>query len=246
MRGPGHFKHNLAMGTAAVAVARSETMLRGPTLGIPCKTAAGHAELAVRQRGLSQRHRTLLFIVDGKRTLDEVIELGARAGVPRAYIDELMALGLVVLAAPASLALETVTPAHEAAVTGWSHEPTQPAPLSRQTDSPQGLPLAAWRQAAHPQEAGDTVAFEEAVTNTQLAAVDAMDASVAEARALMMQALRAHAPVSGAVTMLRLRRARQRPALIGLFDEVHARLERHRDPVELQQLMERVARLLAS
>lgn len=215
-------------------------------MGIPCKTAAGHAELAVRQRGLSQRHRTLLFIVDGKRTLEEVIELGARAGVPRAYIDELMALGLVVMAAPASGAAVAAATAREAEASAWSNEPTVPAPLSRQPEAATLGALAAWRQGAHPQDAGDTVAFDEAVTNTQLAAADAMDDAVAEARTLMMQALRAHAPVSGAVTMLRLRRARQRPALIGLLDEVQARLERHRDEVELQQLMQRVARLLAS
>lgn len=218
-------------------------------MGIPCKTAAGHAELAVRQRGLSQRHRTLLFIVDGKRSLEEVVELGTRAGVPRAYIDELMDLGLVVMAAVSSTAAVATADAvshRDAEANAWSNEPTEPAPLSRQSDLPAGAALAAWRQGAHPQDAGDTVAFDEAVTNTQLAAVDAMDDAVAEARTLMMQALRAHAPVSGAVTMLRLRRARRRQALIGLLDEVHARLERHRDGVELQQLMERVARLLAS
>lgn len=214
-------------------------------MGIPCKTAAGHAELAVRQRGLSQRHRTLLFIVDGKRSLEEVIELGARAGVPRAYIDELLALGLVVMAAPVSTAAVPEAPQLRARDDDWM-APTEPAPLSRQPEWSAGAALAAWRQSPHTQDAGDTVAFDEAVTNTQLAAVDAMDDAEAEARTLMMQALRAHAPVSGAVTMLRLRRARQRQALIGLLDEVHARLERHRDQAELQQLMERVARLLAS
>lgn len=196
-------------------------------MGIPCKTAAGHAELAVRQRGLSQRHRTLLFIVDGRRSLEEVVELGARAGVPRAYIDELMALGLVVLAAPAS-----APPAGGA---------MGPAPGAERPPGNGGAPPqggAAWG-------AGDTVGFGDAVTNTELAAVDAHDEDVAEARRLVLQALRAHAPVSGAVTMLRVRRARERHTLLGLLDEVQARLERHRDEAELRQLMERVARLLA-
>lgn len=194
------------------------TTIRGPNLGIPCKTAAGHAELALRQRGLSQRHRTLLFIVDGRRSLAEVVELGARAGVPRAYIDELMALGLVVLAAPAS-----VPPAGVALGPAGFAAPPGPAAS----------------------DAGDTVGFGDAVTNTELAAVDAHDEDVAEARRLLLQALRAHAPVSGAVTMLRVRRARERHTLLGLLDEVQARLERHRDETELRHLMERVARLLA-
>jgi hypothetical protein len=193
-------------------------------LGIPCKTAAGHAELAVRQRGLSQRHRTLLFLVDGRRTLEEVIELGARAGVPRAYIDELMALGLVVLGAPVG-----------------------PAPAEAPM-APFGEPIVdlASDTAPHPWDDDDTVGLGEAVTNTQLAEVDAQDADVAEARQLLLIALRAHAPVSGAVTQLRVRWARHREALLALLDEVQARLRRHRDEAELQQLLERVSRLLAS
>ena len=192
-------------------------------MGIPCKTAAGHAELAVRQRGLSQRHRTLLFLVDGRRTLEEVIELGARAGVPRAYIDELMALGLVVLGAPV----------------GPSPAEAPMAPFG------EPLPDMAGDTAPHPWD-DDTVGLGEAVTNTQLAEADALDADVAEARQLLLIALRAHAPVSGAVTQLRVRRARHREALRALLDEVHTRLRRHRDEAELQQLFERVGRLLAS
>lgn len=193
-------------------------------MGIPCKTAAGHAELAVRQRGLSQRHRTLLFLVDGRRTLDEVVELGARAGVPRAYIDELMALGLVVLGAPSGPC---------------------PAALGAMASSPPSEEDPAG-ETEHPWDAQDTIGFGHAVTNTQLAEVDAQDVQIAEARRLLMTALRAHVPVSGAVTQLRVRRARGRAALLGLLEEVQGRLERHRDEAELRQLLERVARLLAS
>ena len=35
--------------------------------GIPIKTAAGQAEMSSRQRRISQRHRTMLLLVDGKR-----------------------------------------------------------------------------------------------------------------------------------------------------------------------------------
>jgi hypothetical protein len=65
------------------------------TLGTPFKTADGHAELAARYNNLSQRHRTLLLLIDGRRTLDEVLALGRRAGVPSSLIDDLVALGLV-------------------------------------------------------------------------------------------------------------------------------------------------------
>jgi hypothetical protein len=65
------------------------------SLGIPFKTADGHAELAARYNKLSQRHRTLLLLIDGRRTLDDVLALGRRAGVPASLIDDLVALGLV-------------------------------------------------------------------------------------------------------------------------------------------------------
>lgn len=210
-------------------------------MGIPCKTAAGHAELAVRQRGLSQRHRTLLFLVDGQRTLDEVVALGLRAGVPRAYIDELMALGLVVLAAPPHAPSVGASSAALAVAAAPSVSQARHA-----GDASAGAALAVWRQGADAWEAEDTIGLGEAVTNTQLAALDASDADVAAARSLLLLALRSHAPVSGAVTMLRVRRARHREALLGLLDEVQARLERHCDETELRQLIERVTRLLAS
>lgn len=210
-------------------------------MGIPCKTAAGHAELAVRQRGLSQRHRTLLFLVDGQRTLDEVVEMGLRAGVPRAYLDELMALGLVVLAAPVDARPMGMASAAQSGPGGA--RPSLP-PIAAGVSA--GAALAVWRQGVHAWEAEDTIGLGEAVTNTQLAQADADDTDVAAARSLLLLALRSHAPVSGAVTMLRVRRARHRAALLDLLDEVQARLERHRDEVELRQLMERVARLLAT
>lgn len=206
--------------------------MRGQNLGIPCKTAAGHAELAVRQRGLSQRHRTLLFLVDGQRTVDEVNDLGTKAGVPRGYLDELIALGLVVLAAP-----------------------TAPPPLSSTATAPTSSerstalhPWDGWDQHEDTQADGlhaDTIGLGLAVTNTQLADVDAQDAGVAEARRLLLTALRAHAPVTGAVTLLRVRRARGAQGLLSLLGEVELRLQRHRDETELRQLLERVARLLA-
>ncbi len=70
-------------------------------MGIPCKTAAGHAELASQDCRLSKRHRVLLLLVDGVRSLDDVVLLGRQVGVPRSHIDELFALGLIVIGPPA-------------------------------------------------------------------------------------------------------------------------------------------------
>jgi hypothetical protein len=61
----------------------------------PVKTPAGVAELQQRTRGLSQRHRTVLLLVDGRRSIDEVLSLAAQAGVPLECFRELVVDGLV-------------------------------------------------------------------------------------------------------------------------------------------------------
>jgi hypothetical protein len=171
-------------------------------LGIPCKTAAGHAEMAAREQRLSQRHRLLLLLVDGQRTLEEVVEQGRRCGVPRGYIDELFALGLIVIGPP----------------------PTAPMPL----DGP------------------DTVSPGGVVSDTELARLDAGDGTFAQARQLLLALLRTHAPVFGAVMMLRVRRARSRAELRALLPDVQARLQRVRPQGEMREQLLRVESLLAA
>jgi hypothetical protein len=100
----------------------------------PLKTPAGLAELQQRTLGLSQRHRTVLLLVDGRRTVDEVLALAAQAGVPPNCFHELVAQGLVdahpgvpevsVLPSVATLAPES----------HWSE--LEPAPAPDTTDRP--------------------------------------------------------------------------------------------------------------
>lgn len=66
----------------------------------PVKTALGHEELRQRTRTFSQRHRTVLLLVDGKRRQDEVLALALKAGVAPNFFDELVAAGLVDLQVP--------------------------------------------------------------------------------------------------------------------------------------------------
>lgn len=61
----------------------------------PKKTALGLEEMRQRTHGLSQRHRTMLLLVNGKRERTEVLTLAGQAGVGAAMLDELVALGLV-------------------------------------------------------------------------------------------------------------------------------------------------------
>ena len=62
---------------------------------VPTKTSRGHDELRNRTQRLGQRHRTVLFLVDGRRTLAEVLSLAHQAGAQTVHFEELVRLGLV-------------------------------------------------------------------------------------------------------------------------------------------------------
>lgn len=212
-------------------------------MGIPCKTAAGHAELAARERRLSQRHRTLLLLVDGRRDASEVLRLGERAGVPRAYFDELMALGLIVLAAPVQ------TPQPALADLAWA--PTEQTGACRDApEVPDSLPFG-WPTdlSSLPRvfsSAEDSVGFGAPVSNTELSELERDDPALAQARSVVLQALLATSPVIGAVTMLRVRRSRSRAQLRALLPEVQARLSRPRHLADARLVIQRVEALLAA
>ena len=50
---------------------------------VPIKTPDGQAELSTRVRRVSQRHRTVLFLVDGKRSTVEVRQSRSDGGRAR-------------------------------------------------------------------------------------------------------------------------------------------------------------------
>lgn len=64
---------------------------------LPVKTALGRDELRRRSHGLSQRHRTVLLLVDGARPLSVVLSLAQKAGASVQHFEELVRLGLVEL-----------------------------------------------------------------------------------------------------------------------------------------------------
>jgi hypothetical protein len=68
-----------------------------PALSTPRKTALGLDELRHRTRGLGQRHRTVLLLVDGQRSLDTLLDMADLAGARPSHFDELVQLGLVAL-----------------------------------------------------------------------------------------------------------------------------------------------------
>ena len=183
-----------------------------PLPALPQRTASGHAELATRSKRLSQRHRTVLLLVDGRRSELDVRKLSAQAGAGVECLDDLLHLGLVALSsgAPAD-AMVTLAAGGESSLLPSSHS-------------------------LH----GESVwsAFgEESRPPT--------DRPFHEARELLLRAVRQEAPVTGALTLLKLRRAASREALESLLDEVELRLRKPRRQIIAAQTMRHVRHLLS-
>jgi hypothetical protein len=66
-----------------------------PHLTAPVKTPLGVDELRHRTRGLGQRYRTVLLLVDGRRPLGEVLGMAHKAGAQTVHFEELVRMGLV-------------------------------------------------------------------------------------------------------------------------------------------------------
>jgi hypothetical protein len=169
---------------------------------VPSRTEAGRLELNERSRALTQRQRTVLFLVDGTRNVDEVIALAERAGAGSTAFAQLVAMGLV--AAP-GLALD-------------ADSSLMPSSHSLHGDS---------NWSALPEDA--------ALQN---------DRPLDEARSLLMRAVRSEAPVAGALTLLRLKRAASREALAALLDEVEQRLRKPHRRIIAAQTLRHVRHLL--
>lgn len=181
---------------------------------VPSKTPDGVAELAHRTRGLSQRHRTVLLLVDGRRTVGQIVATAKAAGVAAPVFHELVAMGLVSLPEPRTehvdLPLES-PPAGDSSLlpsvrsllpeSGWS---TLPPVADSETDRP-----------------------------------------LEEARELLMRALRAQAPVSGSLTLMKLKRAATRDDVELLLDEVEQRLRKPHRMIIAAQTMRHVRHLLS-
>jgi len=69
--------------------------LRATDAWCPVKTAEGQAEIRHRHHRLTQRQRTMLLLVDGRRSAAQVRALGLQAGATDTAFDELLDLGLI-------------------------------------------------------------------------------------------------------------------------------------------------------
>ena len=206
----------------------------------PIKTAAGQAELSTRARRISQRHRTVLFLVDGKRSAAQVRAMAVQAGVPVHCYDELVALGLIGLA-PMAGAAAADPRATLAAV------PPMPPPVPESINAELESLLPASRTLSPESIAADSrfdVRSNDDVWRLARAAGAPEDAALAQARAILQREVRSAAPVAGSLTWLRLRRAGTRHELLELLGEVHACIAKPHRALATAQVLSRVRHLL--
>lgn len=218
---------------------------------VPVKSPEAVAELASRQRKLSQRHRTVLLLVDGRRTEQAVRLMARQAGAPDVCFDELVGLGMITLPAEAATTAAVPFDADPAPaprpLTGWEL-PAGSGPDSVASLLPASLTL-------QPESSLNDSSLNESILNEPPSsdlhdfddlARDGGDVQFQEARDLMIRAVRAEAPVAGSLTLLRLRRARSREELGELADEVELRITKPFKGLWAAQTMSRVRELLTS
>lgn len=326
----------------------------------PVKTAEGRAEISRRSRALNQRLRTVLLLIDGRRTISQIRTVAEQVGAPDTCLDDLLGMGLVALpeppvtapaatAAPAAVELAPVVdnaakappeevataatpvvevtveqpaqepqvvidtaaqalpPAHDSAPMvvatpsadppiaqalldeAWAQPDTMPFeplhddirvaandsthPIDQTTEAPTSKRLtselfdelvrATPRRDAGPSTIDSTLRtstggrldsmmsslyplLESAFGSTgRLPSADRpQDDALEEARRILMREVRAKAPVTGALTLVKLRRATTREELTALFDEVGSHISLPMRRLSTQQILLHVKGLL--
>ena len=211
---------------------------------IPIKTPEGQAELGARKRRVSQRHRTVLFLIDGKRTAEEVRTMALQAGVPGSCFGELIELGMIMLSEPTfSLLLDDPAP-----TPGVLHvDVPLPGPdsLSALPDSMLPPSRSLFPESASTDSTLGSISTAQAWLTADANEPELLDDPVfIEARLILVRAVRAQAPLAGTLTLLKLRRARTRADLSGLLDEVESRISKPHRSLSATHTMRRVRQML--
>lgn len=192
---------------------------------IPLKTPQGQQELTQRSHGLSQKHRTILLLVDGRRTLEEVMSLARHAGATPRHFEELLVLGLLrVPELAAALASDPIDEVDILLHTGFTLPPPEEdvAPAVSQAE-----------------------AAVEAVAPIATGAVNEATLMLESVREMLIDMLKIAAPVTGTLTMMKLRRALGREELADLLYEVQTKVERSRTkPADVDRTLQHARELL--
>jgi len=202
------------------------------TMHVPVKTPQALAELSSRQRQFSQRHRTVLLLLDGRRTEQQVRKMALQAGAPENCFDELVAHGLIAWVESSSPYLSGETAVAGAAASNPdSGQSLLPPSLSLQPSLNDSLP-------------GEPPTTDMGALDSRVGEVQ--DEIFEEARMIMIRAVRAESPVAGTLTLMRLRRASTRAELRALLGEVEMRITKPFKGLWASQTLQRVRELLST
>lgn len=226
-----------------------------PTPVPPVKTPLGQDELRTRSHGLNQRHRTVLFLVDGRRPLSEVLALALQAGASTRHFEDLVHLGLVELAiesnAPEATPSQLGALDSGGASTMFGVLAVDLDPPSAPADEPPGRSRPLSRASAAPVE--PTLSTRSPTSNTDAAsaltieqrralAQAAGEELLQQVRELLIDTLRVDSPVFSAITLLRVHRARSAEEMINLVWEIERHLgvsrNRRREMLSLHRARE--------
>jgi hypothetical protein len=110
---------------------------------VPTKTSLGQEAMRRRTGEINQRHRTILFLVDGRRPLSEVLSLANQAGAATSHFEDLVRMGYVELPPeeppappPAEAPLESPQPAEITELAVEVSAPVQAEPEVQATERP--------------------------------------------------------------------------------------------------------------
>ncbi len=206
---------------------------------IPIKTAEGVSEMSTRALRLSQRHRTVLFLVDGKRSAAVVQRMAVAAGASEALLDELLQLGLVTELTPNPFEAVTINASIDESLVpdipiADSLLPPLPALIANSTAQPPAdVPVLQAVMEAH--EAAQYGNHDFDFSNED---------PLGQAKAMLIRAVQEESPVTGALTILRLKRAQSIDSVNSLLEEVEQRISKPNRTLLTQQLMSNVKQLL--
>jgi hypothetical protein len=213
---------------------------------VPSKTALGQDELRHRTHRLSQRHRTVLLLVDGRRSLGEVLDLANQAGAAISHFEELVRLGLVDVPVEASPPAE---PPPEPAAS-----PDEPQLTSVEMLVPAAPPEAptdgtgSTEPPAHPEppRAAEPPRIEAVAPPLLFDEVPAVEEEpvVERVRQQLLELLRLDGPMFGSRLVGRVRGAESTAELIDLVWEIERQLGMTKRSRQGQLCLERARDLL--
>ncbi|HEU5296998.1 MAG TPA: hypothetical protein VFU71_19610 [Burkholderiaceae bacterium] len=217
----------------------------------PEKTAEGQAEIRQRHHRLTQRQRTMLLLVDGRRSAAQVKALALQAGATETSFDELLDLGLIAEPPPASPADEATGSATEAADAGGAvtSGPESDADAFEQFELDAERPLEQSTRTT-PRRVDSMVSSLLPFIESALGGIGPDDAPITsdntleEARRILVREVRNKAPLTGSITVVKLRKARTREELAALFDEVDSHISKPMRHLSARQTLLHVRGLL--